>query len=431
MKTVIKKVLQVLAIVAGSALILYGCEKEPKTIPVTGVSLNPTTLTLTEGDTQTLTATVIPENASKKDVVWSSSDTGVATVEAGLVTAVAPGSATITVKTEDGAKTATCAVTVNAKVYPVTGISVDPASKEVEVGEKFTITATVAPDNATNKQIVWTSDKEDVATVSDGEVTAVAAGTATITAKTVDGEFTATCEVTVKITKTTMDAPVLGWFLNKDGSITEAKQTEGENLSYAVVAYVGSVDHYFSHFIAIALNDCTADGSDGQASMAYADGMKAIGLFAEKHAITYNGTTYNTNTSGENSYDVVAIGKTVSSATRTADAEIGWRMPSVTDWRYIFEGLTAGNEEGARASATDPVGVQNMTSNNIANNEGTILKNAINNACGNDGVTAFYWVNSDHSGKPVNSWNYRFDMSIWGLLGKTNTAPHVRAVFAY
>ena len=425
--------MQILAMVASFAVILWGCEKEPKTVSVTGVSLNPPTLTLTEGDTQSLTVTVIPENANKKDVVWSSSDTGVATVEAGLVTAVAPGSATITVKTVDGAKTATCAVTVTAKVYPVTGISVDPESKEVEVGEKFTITATVSPDNATNKQIVWTSDKEEVATVSDGEVTAVAVGTATITAKTVDGEFTATCEVIVKKTVTTVDDPVLGWFLNKDGSITEAKQESGDKQSFAVIAYVGSVEKYFNHFIALALTDCSTTGEEGtgEYKMSFADAIANVGKYAANHPVTINGTTYNT-ASGTSVYDTVERSNSTSSVTRTADAEIGWRLPSVTDFRYAMQGLTSANEADKQFNATEPAGIAPNAANNIKSNEGDVVVAAIKAACGSDPATKLYWVSSLDGTKPTtHAWYYRIDMHGWYLVTQTSTAPGARPVFAY
>jgi transglutaminase/protease-like cytokinesis protein 3 len=84
------------------------------TVPVSGVSLDKTTLTLTTGNTETLTATVAPNNATNKTVSWSSSNSSVATVSNGTVSAVAAGTATITVTTTDGAKTAICTVTVTA-----------------------------------------------------------------------------------------------------------------------------------------------------------------------------------------------------------------------------------------------------------------------------------------------------------------------------
>lgn len=90
----------------------------PKTVAVTGVSLSKSTISLTEGGTETLTATVSPDNASNKSVSWKSSATDIATVDgSGKVTAVKPGSATITVSTTDGGKTATCSVTVIKSAY--------------------------------------------------------------------------------------------------------------------------------------------------------------------------------------------------------------------------------------------------------------------------------------------------------------------------
>ena len=85
-----------------------------------------------------------------------------------MVTALKAGSATITVKTEDGNKTATCVVTVNAKVYPVTGVSLNRSSYTMTEGDQFTLTATVNPSNASNKNVTWSSSNTSVATVSNG-----------------------------------------------------------------------------------------------------------------------------------------------------------------------------------------------------------------------------------------------------------------------
>ncbi|MED9780500.1 MAG: S-layer homology domain-containing protein [Peptococcaceae bacterium] len=118
--------------------------KAPTTIPVTGVSLNKASTTLTVGDTETLTATVAPEDATNKAVTWSSNDSTVVTVdESGKVTAVAPGEATITVTTEDGSKTANCAVTVYAK----TAITTQPQSVSVTEGQSATFSVTASGDN--------------------------------------------------------------------------------------------------------------------------------------------------------------------------------------------------------------------------------------------------------------------------------------------
>ena len=164
---------------------------------VTSVALDKTTLALTVGDAAVqLTATVAPEDATDKTVTWSSDKTSVATVDAtGNVTAVAEGTATITATAGD--KTATCKVTVTAAAVAVTSVALDKTELALTVGDAAVqLTATVAPDNATDKTVTWSSDKTSVATVdATGKVTAVAEGTATITAKA--GDKTATCTVTV------------------------------------------------------------------------------------------------------------------------------------------------------------------------------------------------------------------------------------------
>ena len=172
---------------------------EPHTdIPVTGVTVDPTTGTLNVGETLTLTATVAPSDATNQNVTYSTSDDAVATVtSAGVVSGVGAGTATITVTTEDGGFTATCEVTVSAATVAVTGVTVSPESDSIAVSETLTLTATVAPADATNKTVTWSSSDDTIATVADGVVTGVAAGTATITVTTQDGGFTDTAEITV------------------------------------------------------------------------------------------------------------------------------------------------------------------------------------------------------------------------------------------
>ena len=164
-------------------------------VPVTGVSLDKTELTLNVGDTETLTATVAPANADNKNVAWSADPLSVVGVDNGVITARTAGTATVTVTTEDGSFTATCEVTVK---QPVESVTITPESAEVEVGKTVELTAQVLPENATDKTVTWTSSDDTVATVENGVVTGVQAGTATITATTADGGKTATCEVTVK-----------------------------------------------------------------------------------------------------------------------------------------------------------------------------------------------------------------------------------------
>jgi len=166
-------------------------------VAVTGISLSETSMSVVMGSTVTLTATVAPEDATDKTLSWTSSDEAIATVANGVVTPVAIGTATISVKTEDGDFTQSCELTVSANIISVTGVSLSENIASVIMGGSLTLTASVAPANASDKTVVWTSSDESIATVANGVVTPVAVGTATISVKTVDGDFTQNCELTV------------------------------------------------------------------------------------------------------------------------------------------------------------------------------------------------------------------------------------------
>ena len=160
-----------------------------------GLKLDKTELALEVGGTGMLTATGVPVGET---VTWTSDDESVATVENGVVTAVAEGTATITATA--GGKSATCKVTVTkagSEQVTVTGVSLDEATMELSVGGTGTLnaTVTVTPEGVEAPEVTWISDDESVATVENGVVTAVAEGTAIITAEA--GGKTATCKVTV------------------------------------------------------------------------------------------------------------------------------------------------------------------------------------------------------------------------------------------
>ena len=155
-------------------------------VPVTEVLLDKSSVICHTIDSVfTLTATVKPDDATNKNVSWTSSDDAVATVEKGKVTAKGNGTATITVTSEDQAKTETCTITV---AQWVTGITLNHTSKLLEEGATVSLIATISPSNANDKSLTWSSSNTDVATVSSsGVVTGVAGGAATITATANDG----------------------------------------------------------------------------------------------------------------------------------------------------------------------------------------------------------------------------------------------------
>lgn len=171
-------------------------------IPVASVELSQTEITLEVDGTATLTATVTPDNATNKTVTWESDKTNIATVDnTGKVTAIAQGTAKITA-TADG-KSADCTVTVTAKPVPVTGIELDKTAITLEIDETQTLTATLTPDNATDKTVTWTVAPAGVVSVENGVITALKDGTATVTA-TANGK-SATCSVTVNAPVTNAD----------------------------------------------------------------------------------------------------------------------------------------------------------------------------------------------------------------------------------
>ena len=167
-------------------------------VPVSSVSVSPSSISLSKGNTSDLTATVLPENASVKTVYWSSSNPNVATVDSnGTVKAVGGGSAIITVTTEDGSKTAECTVTV---LVSVDSVSLNKTSLTLAKGSSEKLAATIAPEDATDQSVVWESSNPDAVTVDEnGTVSAAEGGSAVITVITNDGAKKATCTVTVTV----------------------------------------------------------------------------------------------------------------------------------------------------------------------------------------------------------------------------------------
>ena len=165
--------------------------EEPVTPPVaTGVELSASELNLTIGDTAQLTAVITPENSIETEVSWTIDNDSVASVENGLVTALAVGEATVTATV--GSVSASCKVTVSA--IAVTSVELSQTEAELPIGATLELTATVAPENA-DATVVWESEDAAVATVADGVVTAVAIGETVI--KATAGGVTATCAIKV------------------------------------------------------------------------------------------------------------------------------------------------------------------------------------------------------------------------------------------
>jgi uncharacterized protein YjdB len=210
-------------------LLVLGCPEAIKLISVASVSIDKAEASLKEGETLQLTAAVSPSDASNKAVSWTSSDSSIASVSSsGLVTAVSAGNADITVTTEDGSKTAVCAVTVTPVLVPVESVALSVNSAEMKTGETLQLAATVSPSDSSNKAVSWTSSNVSIASVSSsGLVTAVSAGSANITVTTEEGSKTAVCAVTV----TTALVPVESIAL----SVATAEMTTGQTLQLSAI----------------------------------------------------------------------------------------------------------------------------------------------------------------------------------------------------
>lgn len=192
------------------------------------VSLSKSTEAIAIGGTAFLSATVLPADASNKNVTWSSDAPDVAAVsQTGTVSGLKAGTAVITATTADGSLFSSCTVTVAAPVVHPTSISlgIDGASPYVNIhpGETYQLNATVFPEDTTNKNVIWSSVDESLATVSQtGLVTGVKEGPVTILAKTEDGGIFDGCFVVVA-TGTIHPQSVT---LNKSSIVLQEGQTD-------------------------------------------------------------------------------------------------------------------------------------------------------------------------------------------------------------
>lgn len=213
---------------------------------------------------------------------------------------------------------------------------------------------------------------------------------------------------------TSLTTNEIGWRLGSNGvAYSPTGALPAGVIAEAVIAYVGSVAHYFDKFIAIALEDVYNSGTSWANAKAYLE------TFAANHPITVGGMIYNTNAGGDAYYDLVTTGTENPSNTRTGDVIKGWRVPSVTDWRYIFQGLCSG------PSATSPVGIASY--GNYGN--GSTLRNAINTACGNTNLQNT-WYHANSNGTTYGGlWNYDFNEG--KFKDYVDNGFRTRAVFAY
>ena len=274
-----------------------------KEIAITGISLNKSTTSLTEGESETLTATITPSNATgDKTVKWSSSNEAVAAVDSnGKVTAKKAGTAVITATSSNG-KTAGCTVTVKQKEIAITGISLNKSTTSLTEGESETLTATITPSNATgDKTVKWSSSNEAVAAVdSNGKVTAKKAGTAVITATSSNGK-TAGCTVTVKQKDTYTG------LRDVNGTLTYFNNGQADKTYTGFVSYAGNNYYVINGVVDTSYTNVTYDGKDW--------------LYVENGKVRYDYTGIRSNESG---FWRIDNGKVNFDYYGVAENEFGW-----------------------------------------------------------------------------------------------------------
>ena len=183
-----------------------GGDDAPTTVPVSGIKLDKSALSIEIGEKATLTATIAPSDATNKSITWSSANSSIATVNNGVVEGIATGETTITAKTNDGGFTATIPVKVVNEKIPVTGIEWQNTTSNIKEGKFAFFVAEISPANATDMSTIWESDNPEVASIGEiktadnfimAYIWGVAPGKATISVTTNDGGFKRYCPITI------------------------------------------------------------------------------------------------------------------------------------------------------------------------------------------------------------------------------------------
>ena len=308
----------------GNFIIKAFTDNETTTVDVEKVSLNKSATTLTEGESETLTATITPSNATgDKTVKWSSSNEAVAAVDSnGKVTAKKAGTAVITATSSNG-KTAGCTVTVKQKEIAITGIGLNKSTTSLTEGESEILTSTIAPSNATgDKTVKWSSSNAEVAgSDSNGKVTAKKAGTAVITVTSSNGK-SASCTVTVKQKETYTG------LRDVNGTLTYFNNGQADKTYTGFVSYAGNNYYVINGVVDTSYTNVTYDGKDW--------------LYVENGKVRYDYTGIRPN---ENGWWRIENGKVNFDYTGVAENENGWWRIEGGKVNFDYTGI-ANNENG-------------------------------------------------------------------------------------
>ena len=388
--------------------------------------------------TGTVAFSVLPENAYNKNVSFESADAGIAAVNSnGVVTGVSAGETTITVTTEDGGFTGAC--TINVYNQAVTGVTIEPSEAELLAGYLMQLTATVLPENATNKNVIYSVDDESILSVDqNGKVAGLLAGTATVTVTTEDGGFTASAEITVPAQVTGVRISPksafigLGRTIQLTASITPSNAAN-KNLSWSVSdETIISVD---GQGTVTGLSGGTATVTVTTEDGGFSDSAEITVCYAPANTWTVIGRTYYNNFCGVFNGDGYAVrgiyintqesyqGLFGNSSGDSIIANLGVAESYIYGNKYV--GGVVGNNDG---TVTNCYNTGNVSGNEhvggvVGDNDGTVI-NCYNtgNVTGNKDVGGVIGDNGGTVTDCYNTGNVTGESWVGGVVGSNNSS---------
>lgn len=368
---------------------------------VTSVDLNTYVATIGSGGTYQLVETVSPSDACDKSVSWSSSDSSIVSVDStGLVSGVTTGSATVTVTTVDGGYSKGCAVTVNPPVH-ASSVTLSDSAITISENSRYTLTATVLPSDAVDKSVNWSSSNSSIASIdSNGVVSGVTTGSATITVTTVDGGYTASCDVTVE-EATFITIAVEG-----------AAAVSAETCQYrAICDNIEDVTSSATWSITAGSQYATINSSNGQVTILNGANESSVTIQAEYAGLTATTTVTLTYLSGATSETTSVIttdigGNVTSVVTTVTEYEDGSSTEVVETVITDVNGDLVGSSETTKNINSDD-SYNEATINYDENGDPT---NGINITGDTDGNVSTQTVEYDDSGNTVVT-GYEIDTS--------------------
>ena len=388
--------------------------------------------------TGTVAYSVLPENAYNKNVSFESADAGIAAVNAnGVVTGVSAGETTITVTTEDGGFTGAC--TINVYNQAVTGVTIEPSEAELLAGYLMQLTTTVLPENATNKNVIYSVDDESILSVDqNGKVAGLSAGTATVTVTTEDGGFTASAEITVPAQVTGVRISPksafigLGRTIQLTASITPSNAAN-KNLSWSVSdETIISVD---GQGTVTGLSGGTATVTVTTEDGGFSDSAEITVCYAPANTWTVIGRTYYNNFCGVFNGDGYAVrgiyintqesyqGLFGNSGGDSIIANLGVAESYIYGNKYV--GGVVGNNDG---TVTNCYNTGNVNGNEhvggvVGDNDGTVT-NCYNtgNVTGNKDVGGVIGDNGGTVTDCYNTGNVTGESWVGGVVGRNNSS---------